>query len=42
MSDDNPPPPPPPPARPEVEKVFKRLTENDRKPQPRADDPHSG
>lgn len=42
MSDDPPPHPPPPPARPDVEKVFKRLTENDRKPQPRGDDSHSG
>lgn len=35
MSADTPPPPPPP--RPDVEKVFKKVTENDRKPPPRGD-----
>lgn len=38
MSDDNPPPPPPPPVRPDVERVFKRLTENDQEPRPRGED----
>ncbi|GAA4375104.1 hypothetical protein [Agromyces bauzanensis] len=38
MGDDDKPPPPHPPTRPDVEKVFKRLTENDRGPQPRGDD----